>query len=135
MANRARQGRPVPTNIRGRVLENPLPFDGPGAELYGSSSHNLTGVRENPVVTDEQWQANIKRQANEIVRGQRGMADLFYLPPPNTDSFEAESVGEFWDYIRSKIDGDLPAHAEIEDWSFINSTLPGSQKPKHLTAE
>ena len=129
MANRARQGRPVP-NLRGRVVENPLPFGGPSAQLFGSNTHTLAAARQNPLVTDEQWKTNIKRQANEIVRGQRGQVDLFYLPPPNTDSFEAESVGEFWDYIRNKIDGDLPAHAEIEDWSFLNSTLPGSEKSK-----
>ena len=111
MANRARQARPVP-NIAGRVINNPLPFGGPSAQLFGSNTHTLANARQNPVVTDEQWQANIKRQANEIVRGQRGQVDLFYLPPPNTDSFEAESVADFWEYIRNKLEGDLPAHAD-----------------------
>ena len=131
MANRATRqgGRPdIPT--RGRVLNNPLPFGGPAAQLYRSNQQNLTGVRQNPIVTDELWKSSIKRQANEIVRGQRSTADLIYLPLPNTDSFEAESVDEFWQYVRDKIDGELPAHAEIEDWTYINSTLPGSPKSK-----
>ena len=121
MANRVRR-REAYNDNRGRLQQNPLPFGGPGAQLFGSNQQNLTAVRENPIITDEQWQNNLRRQAQEIVRGQRGAADLLYLPPPNADSFQAESVEEFWAYIRNKIDGDLPAHADIEDWSVLNIT-------------
>ena len=130
MSNRARN-RPSTsaTPLRGRIQENPIPFGAPAAQLYGSNQ-TLTQVRENPIITDDQWRENLRRQAQEIVRGTRNAADLLYLPPPNTDSFQAESIDEFWAYIRSKIDNDLPVHADIEDWSIVNSTLPGSAKSK-----
>ena len=111
--------RPVPT-LSGRVQNNPLPFGGPRGAIFGSNSNSLTEIRSNPVVTDRQWKENISNQARQIVRGTRGQADFIYLPP---DSFETDSVDDFWEYIRGKIDGALPAHTVIEDWSFINTRL------------
>ena len=124
--------RRTPLNIsspRGRVVQNPIPFDGGVNRLYGTEG-TLANVRENPVVSDDEWKRNIRRQARDIIRGQRSSAELLYLPPPNNDAFQAESVEEFWAYIRSKLDNDLPAHANIEDWSVVNSTIPGSAKSK-----
>ena len=124
----ARRAALPTSSSRGRVL-NPIPFEGGVARLYGNEG-SLANARENPVVTDDEWKRNIRKQARDIVRGTRSTADLIYLPPPNTDAFQAESVEEFWAYIRSKLDNDLPAHANIEDWSVVNSTIPGSSKSK-----
>ena len=110
-------------------VPNPIPFEGGRGRLYGQGV-SLAEARENPTVSDDDWKRNLRRQAREIVTTKRSSADLIYMPPPNVDSFEAESVEEFWNYIRNKIDGELPAHAEIEDWSVINNTLPGSPKSK-----
>ena len=110
-------------------VPNPIPFEGGRGRLYGQGV-SLAEARENPTVSDDDWKRNLRRQAREIVTTKRSSADLIYMPPPNVDSFEAESIEEFWNYIRNKIDGELPAHAEIEDWSVINNTLPGSPKSK-----